>query len=190
MTTTRASVMAFSAMLALSGSSDLLAQVGSSSRPVSTTVLATYVMRSGELALLVLWRGKAGWFWQSGGERMSLGGTSETQYQLISAGGLTLRVDYDFESGVARVADHPVSLDDVNVILVDNVDDPAGPTIVQTYRTPPVAGEQSHPETVVIQRHIELRQFLQCDTPLPPSASPSPLLDPRVAFPLCYDRPR
>jgi hypothetical protein len=61
---------------ALAGpAADVWAQVTSSSRPLSPTVLVSHVVRDGEIALLVLWRGSPGWFWRSEGGREGAGGS-------------------------------------------------------------------------------------------------------------------
>src|SRR5215203_2575745 len=53
---------------------DARAQTTSSSRPVSATVVSTYVARGGDLTLLVLWRGSPGWYSGGGGNSSSGGG--------------------------------------------------------------------------------------------------------------------
>jgi hypothetical protein len=141
-----------------------------SDRPISPSVLASFLTRGDQLVLLVLWRGSPGWFWRVDGGAGSGGGSGDQMFQQIGAGGLTFRIEYDFRTDSATVQGNPISLSQTNVVLVDNVDAPAGPVVVATERTDPRVSEPLHPETDVIRRHADLYQYLQCDVPLPSSS--------------------
>src|SRR5688572_15207535 len=76
-------------------------QTSSSSRPVSATVISTYVARGGELTLLVLWRGSPGWYSGGGGNSSSGGGGGSAGGREVGSfsmtfGGRTLSIDFDY----------------------------------------------------------------------------------------------
>jgi hypothetical protein len=60
-----------------------------------------------------------------------------------------------------------IALAGTNVVLVDNVDGPAGPLIVATRRTDPTVSEPLYPEIELLRRHADMYEFLQCTVPLP-----------------------
>ena len=53
-------------LLIASSASAASAQTSGGSRPMSATVITTWVAHDGELALLVLWRGSPGWYSRGG----------------------------------------------------------------------------------------------------------------------------
>lgn len=131
------------------------------SAAASSTVLSTLVSREGRLVLLVLWRGSAGWLTSGGGRASSQGGGDGRQtWVQFSRGELTLNVDVDHASGIARVVNQIVSVKDQNVVLVDAVD--TVPVVTTTHVEPAVS---DGPDAVftLLKREPGLLVFLQCD---------------------------
>ena len=166
------------------------AVITSSSRAVSPTVFASHLMRDSELVLLVLWRGSPGWFWQREGGQEGTGSSGDRTFQLIGAGGLTFRIDYDFRAGSASMLGRDISLRETNVVLVDFVDDVRGPVIVATQRTGPGVDGAVHPESIVIRRHPALYDFLQCNVQLPESTAPDGPLKQKLIASSCEEMRR
>jgi hypothetical protein len=157
----------------------------SASRIISPTVVSSFVADAGEITLLVLWRGSPGWFFRGGPGHGSGGGGSagpgtRVEWEYASFGGLTFYVEFDLVGRTVKVQGHDISLNDVNVMLFDSVDSPAGPQLVATrrldLRLPD--GEPGDPVQIAVRRHPELFDYLQCDTPLPPSAMPGGVGEP------------
>ena len=160
----------------------------SSQRPISPTVLASSYMRNGELVLLVLWRGDPGWFWRSGGDsaRQGSGGSGDRRFQIVSAGGQSFRLEYDFRLGTVNMLGRAINLSEVNLILVD-VDSGRGPEVAAMLRTERSLTDALHPETAVIRRHPNIYPFLQCDKPLPASSSPDAPLKQQMISSACQE---
>jgi hypothetical protein len=171
------------------------AQTSSSSRPVSATVVSTYVARGGELTLLVLWRGSPGWYSGGGGKSSSGGGGGSAGGREVGSfsmtfGGRTLSIDFDYTARVARLLEQEVALADTNVVLVDDVDGPSGARIVSRLWVEPKLPEtgSSGPRTIeddpaiaAIRRAPEAGVFLQCDIPLAmPTGVDASVADPIV----------
>jgi hypothetical protein len=99
-------------------------------QPVAPSVLATFVTRGGTSELSVLWRGSTKWFLK-GNERSSHGGGSgDVLTQTLNYGGVHLDLTYDSQARVATVGQNTVTLPTgSNVLLVDRVDTPDGPSI-------------------------------------------------------------
>lgn len=165
--------------------------------PVSPSVLATDMCVTtergvGALELLILWRGSPGWYWRdrekgSAGGSSSGGGMSGTdgsqmRTQWISQGGVQLSVRFDPASRRLWILDREIALNDANVVLVDGVDEPAGPRVVGAIRIepsfdsstdlpprmpspPPGYKPDSVPTQTFIRRSPELIAFLRCDLP-------------------------
>ena len=171
------------------------AQTSSSSRPLSSTVIGTYVVRGGELTLLVLWRGSPGWYSRGGGGNGSSGGGGSSagrEFGSVSLtyGGRTFSIDFDYTARMAKLLDQDISLAATNVVLVDEVDSPSGAHIVSRQwvdpALPAVANSDlrtmgDDPAITAIRRAPALAEFLRCDVPLPvPTDLDSALLDPTV----------
>ena len=150
------------------------------SRIVSPAVVATVVARAGpsgagELDLLILWRGRPGWFLEAGrdgrtstwgGTAGGLGGSKGILNHQVLFGGLTLSLQFEREGRTVRVQDIEVSLQDSNVILVDQVDDGEDMLVVGTrWIDPQNTGVPPRAERV-IARSSELVTFLRCDASL------------------------
>ena len=179
----------------------MVAQLGGGSNsgtgPVSPAVLATTmtVMNApgiGTLDLLVLWRGTPGWFMRTGGQggggSSSSGGDVENGLQVrvewISQGGVRLNLRFEPKSRRLWILDKEIVLDDANVVLVDGVDETAGPRVVATLHIDPGfdtavdlpprmpggprgALPGAVPAQTFIRRAPELVSFLQCDARAP-----------------------
>lgn len=151
--------------------------------PVSPSVLATQmsvvdVAGQGTLQLLVLWRGSPGWFRKSaggasgsgGGGSMGAGPSPMVRSEWIAQGGVNLAVRFDPVGRKAWIQDSEITLNDANVVLVDDVDSPAGPRVVRTLRVDPeyqTTPASPAPVQMFIRRSPELVEFLQCDIALP-----------------------
>jgi hypothetical protein len=178
------------AMLATIGTPavDLAAQVRgfgrggggmSTSRVSSPTVVASWVSHENSAdgsatTLLVLWRGTPGWFTKGGGRGSSGSGGSgqsgSSAYHYLSEGGLTFTLEFDYDRKIVKLLNQEIPLDETNVVLVDFVDSPNGPTIVGYRWVDPVPAAQSSPVdpvVAVIKRTPELFEYLRCDLSLP-----------------------
>lgn len=150
----------------------------SSSRPASGTVVSTVVVRNGELALLVLWRGTPGWYYasakgSSGGGGGSQGGR-ETGFEQMSYGGRSFLIEFDYTARTAKLLGQEISLAETNVVLVDDVDGARGARIVDRRRIDPVMPApirqvtlDGDPLIIAIRRDPALVAFIQCAIPMP-----------------------
>ena len=153
----------------------------STSRVVSPTVVASWASHEhyadgSVITLLVLWRGTPGWFAKrgrgggSGGGGAGSGASGSYAYQYMTQGGLTFMMEFDYDKRIVKILNQEISLKETNVVLVDFVDSPNGPTIVG-YRwiepapppPPVVPGAVLDPIAGVISRTPELFEYLQCD---------------------------
>jgi hypothetical protein len=154
--------------------------------PVSPSVLATdmCVMDEtgrGTLELLVLWRGSPLWFRRSAGGASGSGGggthapgSSMMRSEWISQGGVSLSVRFDPAARKAWIQEKEIELGDANVLLVDDVDSPAGPRVVSLVR---IDGDykadvtRPAPIHTFIRRSSDLVEFLRCDTRVPDASA-------------------
>jgi hypothetical protein len=166
------------------------AQTTSSSRPLSSTVVGSFVARNGQLTLLVLWRGSLGWFLQGRAGGSSGGGGSssagrEVGSEWFTYGGRSFSIEFDYTAGTAKLLDQSISLTDTNVVLLEYVDSNAGARVVDRLWVDPQLPERpafdrnasaadqsqammrSDPLLVVIRRLPALGSYLQCDLPVP-----------------------
>src|SRR5262245_3647236 len=93
-------------------------QTTNASRPLSATVVSTFVTHNGELALLVLWRGSPGWFSGGGGNSSSGGGSISAGQEVgsfsMTYAGKTFAVELNYTTRVARVLEQDISMADAN----------------------------------------------------------------------------
>jgi hypothetical protein len=125
----------------------------------------------GTLELLVLWRGSPGWFLRRSGSGGSMSGGGPLRRSgivewSIREGGLHLTASFDPARRVATVLGDLVALDDANVILVDDVDSPAGPRVVKALAVAPALGKSPGVHPVLIGSP-ELLDFLRCHAQTP-----------------------
>ena len=157
------------------------AQVSSSStaRFVSPTVVASWMSRthgSTTDTLLVLWRGAPGWFSKTGVAGGSSGGSvlgHSVEDQYFRAGGREFRLEFLDDRRVATVLKQEIPLTQFNVVLIDGVDSPAGPIMIDRRwiepgppLPPAVDGAASDPIAGIVSRSPSLIEFLQCGVPL------------------------
>src|SRR5262245_57582096 len=88
-------------------------QTSSASRPLSATVVSTFVAHNGELTLLVLWRGSPGWFAGGGGNSSSGGGSISAGQEVgsfsMTYGGKYFAIDLNYTARTAKVLEQKIS---------------------------------------------------------------------------------
>jgi hypothetical protein len=112
---------------------------------VVTTIGHNEADGTSTLDVAVFWRGTPGWFTAGDLGGQSAGATSTglsdgrrgPKTHSIGVGDLSLTVQFDPGTGRVRIQDQSISSQSRNVILVDEVDGAAGPTIVETMRVEP-----------------------------------------------------
>jgi len=187
-------IVAFLALMLAVMPRETAGQTTSASRPLSATVVSTFVTHNGELTLLVLWRGSPGWFSGGSGNSSSGGGSTSAGQEVgsfsMTYAGKTFAIDLNYTTGVARLVEQEISLTDTNVVLVDFVDAPSGPRIVGRHLVDPklpeaaISGPRTladDPAIIGIRRSPEAGAFLQCDIPVAmPAGVDAAALDPAV----------
>ena len=148
---------------------------------VSSTAVSTFCgHRQGDneiLDLLILWRGKPGWFQSTGSGRVGSGGsrqfgagTNGVVSQTQSYGEITIAFHADFDRGLATIGQSAITLDRVNTIVVDDVDRDWRMTNTRwTDPTLPLVGDWN---LLLATRSRAFERDLQCDIPMP---APPPL---------------
>lgn len=167
---------------------------GGGGLPVSSSVVASYAMQvreseMEELLILVLWRGRPGWFASapgqvSGGSSFSSG---RTRTMVSRVGGIDLRLEVEGERQQAFIEGRGVDLRTANVFLVDRIDEPDGPVIVDDFfieaglpLTPRAGPERILP---LLRASPDIIQFLQCGTPMPAATRYGPTLCSQLGVP-------
>jgi ketosteroid isomerase-like protein len=130
---------------------------------MSGSAVATLVTEDwAAIDLLVLWRGKPGWFMTSD-YQASRGGSGPLFNGTLYASGHFFNWDINFRTRIAHVAGRRLDLKDHNVVLVDGIGTAAGPRVVRTLKidgVPSAHGPQIGP---LVWRVPELSAYLQCD---------------------------
>src|SRR5580765_5845648 len=140
--------LVFSLIAILIAVPSLHGETSSSSRPLSATVIGSYVIRNGELTLIVLWRGSPGWFSRggSGGGSSGGGGNSSAGREIgslwFTQGGKSFSIDFDYTAGIARLLEQAITLSETNVVLVDDVESASGARIVGRHWVDPKLPER------------------------------------------------
>ena len=115
------------------------------------------------LELLVLWRGTPGWFRQPGGVGDS-GGDPGSHHTWLKYGVVDLSLDFDETTRrVTLQGRDRITLGTNNVLLIDEVDGPHGPRIVDTFAiagTMPGSVGQIAP---LLRDSARIMAFLRCD---------------------------
>src|SRR5262245_50063453 len=107
--------------------------IGCQADIVSSTVVGSFCgHRQGDrqvLDLLILWRGRPGWFHQKGpgyggysGSSSFGGGMKSVISESISYGDVRIEFDVNFNTGVLTIKQSTIMLDRINTVIVDNVD--------------------------------------------------------------------
>ena len=143
---------------------------------VSSTVVATFCgHRQGDeemLDLLIVWRGKPGWFqgrYPGGGggagSREFGAGTNGVVSEQQTYGDVTITFDADFDTNVGTIGQSTVKLDHINTVVIDDVDS-EWRTSATRWTEPrlPLAGDWN---VALAQRSPELLGELRCDVPMP-----------------------
>ena len=144
---------------------------------VSSTVVSTFCgHRQGDneiVDLLVLWRGKPGWFQRNGTGRSGAAGSrsfgagtngvvSHSQYY----GEVTIAFRADFDMGSTTIGQSTIRLDHINTIVVDDVD--RDWRITNTRWTDPALPLVGDWNLVLAKRSQEFVRDLHCNIPMPP----------------------
>jgi len=148
---------------------------------VSSTVVSTFCgHRQGDneiVDLLVVWRGKPGWFQRNGtgrsggaGSRSFGAGTNGVVSHSQYYGEVTIAFRADFDSRSATIGQSTIRLDHINTIVVDDVD--RDWRITNTRLTDPTLPLVGDWNLVLAKRSREFVRDLQCDIPMP---TPPPL---------------
>jgi hypothetical protein len=152
------------------------ASMSGGSPVVSPAVVATFFTSaepSGaahQLDLLVLWRGAPGWFMRGGskgGASSMSGGGGDAGGRIVhqfSEGGLSFSLEFDRQARLAKIQGREIAVGEDNVILVDDVDNPRGFTIVGTRRIDPAFSGSLKDLRTLFKRSPELVAYLRCDT--------------------------
>jgi hypothetical protein len=136
---------------------------------LSPSVVATWEMASGpdvgssSLELLVLWRGKPGWFDESR-DRIEVGGSAHVHRIVSRASDLELR--FDPSGRTVSMNGQLITLRGANVLLLDDVDKPGGIRVAGTERgdgPPSRSGPSLDPLTAIMRSSPTLFDFLRCD---------------------------
>lgn len=147
---------------------------------VSATVVASYCAHvengADHLDLLVLWRGRPGWFRRSagvggsggsGGSQWFGGGFKSQISRRDTYGETTIAFLADFESRMVVIDGTRIGLETVNAVFVDRVDEPGARTFTH-HQLEPRVELGIDPHLVLARRSSQVRDFLQCQIPLPP----------------------
>lgn len=151
---------------------------GCQSDIVSATVVATsctHVERETHmLDVLILWRGRAGWFQAAGGAGAGSGGSSTQSRgskgqvaRYMRYGDVTVAFSADFDAHTVTIDDSAIRLDAINTVLVDGVDTPGRRIIIGTTRVDPVLPLAADTNLALAQRSRDVRDYLQCQVPMP-----------------------
>jgi hypothetical protein len=149
---------------------------------VSSTVVLTYcghrLDRNEILDLLILWRGKPGWFQRrergssgGGGSRRFGGDTKGHVSQYSTYGDVTIGFDADFDASTVTIGEERIPLNGVNTVIVDDIDEPRARRVSATRWTEPRLPLIGDKNLVLVQRSRELLEYLRCEIPMPASSS-------------------
>jgi len=151
---------------------------GCQSDIVSATVVTTSCTHAERetqvLDLLVLWRGRPGWFQDAGGAGSGVGGSSthppQSKGQVshwVRYGDVTIAFSADFDAQTVTIDESAIRLDAINTVLMDDVDIPGRRAISRTIRVDPVLPLTADTNLALAQRSRDVRDYLQCQVPMP-----------------------
>ena len=140
---------------------------------VSSTGVATFCGHrkgNGEVFdLLILWRGKPGWFHggQSGveGTRVFGARTKGVVSARQTYGDVTIAFDADFDAQTVTIGRSTVKLDRINTVIVDDVD--GSPHVSATRWTEPHLPLGGDWNLALAHQSGDLLRDLRCDVPMP-----------------------
>ncbi|MEO8077940.1 MAG: hypothetical protein ABI818_16555 [Acidobacteriota bacterium] len=159
-------------------SAQALESASCESNIVSATVVATFcghrLDRDEILDLLIVWRGRPGWFQRreggragGGGSRTLGAGTKGHVAQYSMYGAVTIDFDADFDAGVVTIGDVRIPLNGVNTVFVDHVDEPGVRRVSATRWSEPRLPLTGDRNVTMVRRSRELLNYLQCEVPIP-----------------------
>jgi hypothetical protein len=189
----RTSAAAIGAVLVCTAAQTLQSQVPGSASPVprsrvtggtgggglsvSPSVVATYMMQAREsdleeLVVMVLWRGRPGWYRAAPG--VSSGGSSftsgTTRMSVTTLGGIELSVRVSAQDRTVAIKGREFDLRRANAFLVDRIDEPDGPVFVDNFyieaRLPSGRGMPDH-ILPLLRASPDIIDFLRCGTATP-----------------------
>jgi len=122
---------------------------------------------TGELELLVLWRGAAGWFLRPGSLTAGRSTNEGHSHLTINRGDLHLTLEYDRATRVVTIQGKPLTLGADNVVFVDDVDVRDEARVVGTMRVARAMPGSAGQIGLVLKQSREIMSFLRCDAKLP-----------------------
>ena len=147
---------------------------------VSATVVSTYCGHHEKgnevLDLVVLWRGKPGWFVGvgrgTGGSRTFAPGMGGTVSARETYGDVILEFAADFDRRMAKLGSFEIDLSKINTVAIDDIEG-ARKLSASAWTEPrlPADGDWNR---ALARKSALIREFLQCDVPMPATARQSP----------------
>jgi hypothetical protein len=136
----------------------------------SASVLSTIWKVNGALGPVILWRGRSDW-WDVASAGSGVHESSTSSGAVVTTGlrygTLTLSLTFDTKNYVATFQGHNISLaQGTNVLFIDAVDSPSGPTLAGTLILDPGKANLDPPfqELIpVFRASPQIMTFLQCD---------------------------
>jgi hypothetical protein len=173
----RAAVVIASILLAptfvANGQSREVSRLSGSMRasPTTAAIFSTHADDRGVelLDVLTLWRGRQAWFMNGGfGTTDAAGSAPSAVIQLnqwASVGQAKFIATFDLNAGTGTVAGRAVSLRNANVVLIDGMGEPSGPTVVGTRLVGPRLPSSKDAVSEMIRNTPELMGYLRCGVP-------------------------
>jgi hypothetical protein len=139
--------------------------------PTTAAIFSTHADGRGVemLDVLTLWRGRQAWFMNGGfGTADAAGSAPNAVIQLnqwASFGQATFVATFDLNAGTGTVAGQGVSLRNANVVLIDGIGEPSGPTVVGTRLVGPRLPSSKDAVSELIRNTPALMEYLRCGVP-------------------------
>ena len=148
---------------------------------VSATVVSTYCGHHDNgnevLDLVVLWRGKPGWFLGvgqrgTGGSRTFGPGMNGIVSARETYGDVTIEFTADFDQRVATIGSFAIDLAKINTVAIDDIEG-ARKLSASAWTEPrlPADGDWNR---ALARKSVLIREFLQCDVPMPATSRHAP----------------
>jgi len=134
-------------------------QTMAQTRPLTVSVLGTFLMRNGEMELVVLWRGSPGWHIKS--KQLRSSGNTNTYRLSIGYDDITLILAFDRARRTATINEVEVAVPRPrNVIMVDGI---GGDKLVQKTAAVDLSISGNPDVASLLSRSPEVVAFLRCD---------------------------
>jgi len=139
--------------------------------PTTAAIFSTHADDRGVelLDVLTLWRGRQAWFMNGEfGTTDAAGSAPGAVIQLnqwASVGQAKFIATFDLNAGTGTVAGQAVSLRNANVVLIDGMGEPSGPTVVGTRLVGPRLPSSKDAVSEMIRNTPELMGYLRCGVP-------------------------